>query len=179
MPASSLAGSRPGYQFRRVRSTEWMDEAGLDPALRAEALKGIERIGTWPGQRRPLLREILGLLGPPSKGLKLIEVGAGSGHLSRWVAQELSKRGYDAEVLPTDLHAHPGVGQLDCLDPQLPEADLYFSNLLLHHLKDEEASGMLSLLASKASLGFVHLTCNAAFFTTIWLNSAPSRQALP
>jgi hypothetical protein len=125
--------------------------------LRAEALKGIETISHWWGQRKPLLREILEILGPPSgRRVKLIEVGAGSGHLSRWISAELLNRGYDAEVTATDLSPSPGVQILDCTNQDQPEADLYFSSLLLHHLGDWEACQMLVAQARCARLGFVH-----------------------
>jgi hypothetical protein len=134
-----------------------MDDPGLDPALRQAALDGIERISHWMGQRRPLLKAILSILGPPGQGrLKLIEVGAGNGHLSRWIAAELALRHYDAEVRPSDLEPSPGVDRLDCLSEDLPEADLYFSNLLLHHLGDWQVCVMLRSQAKASRLGFVH-----------------------
>jgi hypothetical protein len=134
-----------------------MDLFGLAEAERQEALLGIERISHWPGQRAPLLNTLQRILGPPGpKRLKLIELGAGSGHLARWISGELAARGYDAEVLATDLVAHAGVKKLDCLKGTLPAADLYYSSLLLHHLKDEEVARMLRLQAAKARLGFVH-----------------------
>ena len=156
MPASSSAAPKPSYHFKRLRSTELMDLPGLDPSEREAALRGIEEISHWPGQRRPLLMALLRVIGPASGRLKLVELGAGSGHLSRWVALELARRGFEAEVLPTDLFPHPSVEKLDCLDPALPEADLYFSSLLLHHLDDASVSSMLALHASKARLGFAH-----------------------
>ena len=157
MPAWSLDGSKaPAYRRARVRVREVMDDPALDPALREEALKGIEAISHWAGQRRPLLREILGLLGKPARKYRLIEIGAGSGHLSRWVEAELKKRGYEAEVLATDIFPYPGVGILDGSRGPLPEADIYFSSLVLHHLGDWQACRMMLLQSQAAKIGFVH-----------------------
>lgn len=153
MPAWSLGGYRP----QRIRALERMDEPGLDPEMRALAFKGIERISGWWGQKKPLLREITRLLGPAKPGrLKLVEVGAGSGHLSRWIEGGLRAEGYDAEVLATDLWAGPGVQALDCLSESLPEADLYFSSLLLHHLGDWDLCRMLQHQEKASRLGWVH-----------------------
>ena len=158
MPAWSLGAFKaPPYRRARIRQLEIMDEPGLDPALRAEALKGIEIISHWWGQRAPLLSEIMRILGPPGPHtLRLVELGAGSGHLSRWIGAQLAQRGYQAEVQPTDILPSPGVKILDCLNPSLPQADLYFSSLLLHHLGDWQACRMLAAQHLASRLGWVH-----------------------
>jgi hypothetical protein len=153
------------YRFERVRALEMMDDPSLDPKIRDKALEGIEAISHWWGQRKPLLRAILNLLGPPvGRSFRLIEVGAGSGHLSRWLEAELKGRGYDAEVRATDLLARPGVEVLDCIKSEIPEADLYFSSLVLHHLGDWEACQMLAAQARVARIGFVHFDLQRNFF---------------
>jgi hypothetical protein len=172
MPASSWEGFKPPpYRRTRVRVREWMDEPGLDPALHAEALRGIEATSHWWGQRKPLLREIIRVLGAgrPAAGpyaarrFKLIEVGAGSGHMSRWIEGELKARGFDAEVLATDLVPGPGVEKLDCREETLPEADIYFSNLMLHHLQDWEAVRMLRHQFKASRLGVIHFEIQRHF----------------
>ncbi|MES2201019.1 MAG: hypothetical protein V4498_02080 [candidate division FCPU426 bacterium] len=61
------------------------------------------------------------------------------------------------ELLATDRVAGPGVLGVDCLDPKkLPDADLYFSNLLLHHLEDGDLAKMFEIQRRKARLGFAH-----------------------
>jgi hypothetical protein len=100
-----------------------MDAKDLPAWEREAALKGLEEISRWWGQRRPLLKGILELLGPPSaRRLKLIEVGAGSGHTAAWIRQELAKRAYRAEVLATDREPvpHLKVRRLDALKGRLP-----------------------------------------------------------
>jgi hypothetical protein len=134
-----------------------MDAAGLAPDERQAALDGLDRIGRWPGQRGPILRALASRLGRPQPGLRrLVEVGAGSGQLARWLAERLAARGHRVEVLPTDREAAPGVARLDAVAGTLPEADVYYSNLLLHHLEDGDAQAMLRRQASACRLGLLH-----------------------
>jgi hypothetical protein len=157
MPAWSLAAPEWVYRFRRLRRQERMDQSGLPDAERQRALEGLERIGTWWGQRQPLLGAIGSLLGAPGRRrLRLIEVGAGSGHTAAWVSAQLALRGYRAEVLPTDLRPVEGVRRLDALKGRLPDADLYYSNLFLHHLPDAALPPLFARLARASRLGFAH-----------------------
>ena len=134
-----------------------MDDPALPAAEREAALRGLERISAWPGQRLSVLEALERLLGKPGPRLRLIEVGAGSGHLSRWLDRELKLQGFRVEVFPTDRVSVPGVGRMDALKDALPEADIYFSNLMLHHLDDADLSGMLQAQCKASRLGFVHL----------------------
>lgn len=165
MPAWYSEEFRP-YRYRpeRVRVRELMDDPALEAGERERVLKGIETISHWPGQRMPLLRAILRLLGHPSRKFKLIEVGAGNGHLSRWISAELARRGYDIEVIPSDLFFSPGVEVLDCSAESLPQADIYFSTLLLHHLGDWQACQMMLAQSKAARLGFLHFEMQRHFF---------------
>lgn len=134
-----------------------MDTPDLDARERQEALLGLDRLARWPGQRAPLLGALERLLGRPQAGTrKLVELGAGSGSLSRWMARELAQRGHRVEVQATDLNPGEGVSSLDVLAPSLPEADIYFSNLLLHHLDDAVLPGMLARQAAASRLGLAH-----------------------
>jgi hypothetical protein len=134
-----------------------MDSAGLDPVERQAALDGLRTISTWPGQRGPILRALAELLGRPKPGIRrLIEVGAGSGHLSQWVASRLRALGHTVEVLATDLEATGGVTQMDALSTALPEADIYFSNLMLHHLEDADVQTMFQRQAAVSRVGVLH-----------------------
>jgi hypothetical protein len=103
------------------------------------------------------LRGLLSLRGRPQPRMRrLIEVGAGSGHLSRWVAERLRVQGHSVEVLATDREAAEGVTRMDALARELPEADLYFSNLMLHHLEDADVRTMFARQAAASRLGLLH-----------------------
>lgn len=134
-----------------------MDDPALPAAEREEALRGLDRISAWPGQRSSVLAALEALLGPPGPRRKLVEVGAGSGQLSRWLDAELKLLGHQVELYPTDRVPVPGVGRLDALQAQLPEADIYFSNLMLHHLTDADVTRMLEAQARASRVGFLHL----------------------
>jgi hypothetical protein len=134
-----------------------MDDPDVDPRQRQAALEGLDRLNRWPGQRVPVLKGLSRLLGPPTGGTRrLVELGAGSGALARWLAPRLEGLGHRVEVLATDLSAAEGVQVLDALGPSLPEADIYFSNLMLHHLDDAAVSSMLAAQARRSRIGFAH-----------------------
>ena len=142
-----------------------MDRPGVSKPERDAALAGLERLSAWPGTRGPLLESVRKLLGPPTaKRLRLVELGAGGGALSRWLSGRLSGLGYRAEVLATDLVAAPGVRRLDALAGRLPRADLYFSNLLLHHLDDRGVRRLLERSARASARGSVHLDLQRHWF---------------
>jgi hypothetical protein len=157
MPAWSLAAPEWIYRFRRVRSVELMDLPDLPAGQRELSLQGLDRIGGWWGQREPLVEALAGLMGGPGRRkLRLVEVGAGSGALAPWIERSLLQRGYRVQVLATDLHPMPGVKRLDALKKNLPEADIYFSNLFLHHLPDASLPILFKAQARASRLGFVH-----------------------
>ena len=134
-----------------------MDADDLPAWEHALALQGLEKISKWWGQRQPLLIAIEQLLGPPpSKPLRLVEVGAGSGDSARWLEHQLQLRGYRAKVIATDLRPAPGVRRLDALRGRLPKADIYYSNLFLHHLPDAALAPLFSRLAGASRIGFAH-----------------------
>jgi hypothetical protein len=158
MPAWSLAAPEWVYRPWRLRRTELMDLPGLPKSERDEALAGLERLSAWPGSRGPMLESVREVLGPPDgKRLRLVELGAGGGTTARWMAVQLAGLGYRADVLATDLVAAPGVRKLDAVSGRLPGADLYYSNLLLHHLPDAGVRRMLRRSAAASARGSVHL----------------------
>jgi hypothetical protein len=135
-----------------------MDRPGLSKAERDVALAGLDRLSAWPGSRAPLLESLRALLGPATgKRRRLVELGAGGGALSRWLARRLEGLGYRVDVTATDLVQAPGVRRLDALTGRLPAADLYFSNLVLHHLPDAAAARFLERSAEASALGCVHI----------------------
>jgi hypothetical protein len=135
-----------------------MDRPGISKAERDVALAGLDRLSAWPGSRAPLLGSVRALLGPPDgKRRRLVELGAGGGALSRWLARSLAGLGYRAEVLATDRVGAPGVRRLDALAGRLPAADLYFSNLVLHHPPDAGVRRLLERSAQASARGCVHI----------------------
>jgi hypothetical protein len=146
------------YRPYRFRQPELMDTPGLNPEVHQAALQGLETIATWPGQRRPILSKILEMAASREsrRPLTLVELGAGSGHLSHWLAGQLAAHGVSAKVTPTDLTAGPGVRKLDATDGRrFPKADIFFSNLCWHHLTDPQVAASCQAMTSQASLGWL------------------------
>jgi len=143
----------------RTMGSEAMDRPDLDPRLRAESLDGLRRLrATFLGPE-PLLSALVGIL-PPGTGrtLRLVELGAGTGDLSAWIGSSLRHRGLRVEMVATDRVGAPGVSVFDCSAAGgWMDADLYFSNLLLHHLQVDEIRRSLGCQARHARLGSVHL----------------------
>ena len=136
-----------------------MDRSDLDPALRQQALEGLlrlRRIFLRPGA---LLAAMVRILPPPSsRTLRLVELGAGSGDLSTRLGRALERTGRRVEMVATDRIGSPGVQAFDCTGADgWMDADLFFSNLLLHHLGVDEIRRSLGMQARHGRSGAVHL----------------------
>lgn len=137
-----------------------MDGPDLDPALRRQALEGLlrlRRIFLRPG---PLLDAMVRILPSPAAGrtLRIVELGAGSGELSARLARALERTGRRVEMVPTDRIAASGVLAFDCTSSSgWMDADLFFSNLVLHHLGVDEIRLSLRMQGLHARCGSVHL----------------------
>lgn len=158
---TSTVGLPRSWRFSQERSLqiEAMDNPALDPALREQALEGLGRLRRIFLRPGPLLRGIVRILPPPSnRTLRLVELGAGSGELSAWLARALERTGRRVEMVATDRIAAPGVLAFDCTAASgWLDADMFFSNLLLHHLSVDEIRRSLRMQAQHARYGSVHM----------------------
>ena len=149
------------WHFAKERSPqiEAMDRSDLDPAFRQQALAGLARLRRIFLRPGPLLRAIVRILPPPgNRTLRLVELGAGSGELSVWLGRALERTGRRVEIVPTDRFAAPGVRAFDCTAASgWLDADMFFSNLLLHHLSVDEIRRSLRMQAQHARSGSVHM----------------------
>ena len=136
-----------------------MDRSDLDPALRQESLDGLARLRRFFLRPGALLVAMVRILPPPSdRTLRIVELGAGSGELSAWLGRALVRTGRRVEMVATDRVAGPGVRAFDCTGTDgWMEADLYISNLLLHHLGVDEIRRSLGTQGRHARYGSVHL----------------------
>jgi len=149
------------WRFTRGRTVvlEAMDRPDLDPALRKDSLEGLRRLRRIFLRPEPLLTALVRML-PSGDGRtsRLVELGAGTGELSAWIGRALGHRGLRVEMVATDRVGATGVSEFDCSsDSGWMDADLYFSNLLLHHMKADEIRGSLECQVEHARLGAVHL----------------------
>ncbi|HXP91162.1 MAG TPA: hypothetical protein VN931_09565 [Fibrobacteria bacterium] len=144
---------------RRSMALEAMDRPDLDPRLRNESLAGLGRLRRSFLRPEPLLGALLRRL-PPGDGRtsRLVELGAGTGELSAWIGRALRHRGLRVEMVATDRVGAPGVREFDCTaSGGWMDADLHFSNLLLHHLTEDEIRRSLGRQVAHSRLGAVHL----------------------
>ncbi len=147
------------YSRDRKVGVEAMDRPDLAPVLREQALFGLERLRRCILRPRPLLEAIVKNL-PPSSGrtIRLVELGAGSIALSDWIGRELKRLGWHVEMVVTDKVAGPGVKFFDCSNYyDWMDTDLFFSNLLLHHLDEVEIRRSLAFQSLHSCFGSVHL----------------------
>ena len=136
-----------------------MDRPDLDPGLREQALQGLERLRRIVLRPGPLLEAIDQNL-PPSTGstVRLVELGSGTGTLCAWIGDQLERRGRRVEMVATDMKEGPGVNAFDCSGKgEWMDADLYFSNLLLHHLDQDEIRRSMAGQLLHSRFGAIHL----------------------
>ena len=137
----------------------------------ARSLRDLDLVNRrWGGSRtleRFLARQISGQKGP----IRILDVGAGSGDVTRRLAGRLRARGLDADAVAVDLqwrHLAAGrrgaPGSIPCASAdgfRLPFAaqsfDWIVSTLLFHHFSPEENDRFLRELARVARSGFAVL----------------------
>lgn len=144
---------------------ELMDQPGLDPALHAEALRGLARINRvsrgpatlWDALRRSLHRH--------DRPWRILDVACGGGDVAIELAALARADGVEVQlggcdVSPTALdHAHrnaerAGVAftthRLDAVNDPLPAGyDAAVCSLFLHHLRQDEAVRLLAALSTR------------------------------
>lgn len=147
------------FDQERSQATEAMDRPDLDPLVRQEALEGLARLRLLFLPPDALLEAMVSIL--PSyadRTLRIVELGAGSTQLSSGLGRALQNAGRRVEMVPTDRVAAPGVRELDCSgSDDWMDADLYFSNLMLHHLGEGELRHSLGMQGIHARFGSIHL----------------------
>lgn len=155
-----VALPRPWRYVRdRKIGAEAMDRPDMDPALREQALQGLERLRRIWLRPGPLLEAIdQNLSSLNVRTFRLVELGAGTGSLCAWIGRELARRGRRVEMVATDKLEAPGVKAFDCAGRSgWMDADLYFSNLMLHHLDEKEIRDSLMRQLQHSRYGSVHL----------------------
>jgi len=136
-----------------------MDRTDLDPTLRDQALQGLQRLRRIFLRPGPLLEAIDRTL-PTSNGrtFRLVELGSGTGTLCDWIGSELRRRGRRVEMVATDKMEAPGVERFDgASQGGWKDADLFFSNLFLHHLAEGDIRQSLARQFQHSRLGYIHL----------------------
>lgn len=136
----------------RVPSDEILDGT-LTPEAAEESLGDIERIHRLLGGRPIARRHLVPLLlAVPSSRPVLLDLGAGSGHVGRELARELSRRGrelvtvdLDRQLLHARLSARGRSVAADALRLPFPDrsVDVVSSTLFLHHFDPASVAALL------------------------------------
>ncbi|MEM9372502.1 MAG: methyltransferase domain-containing protein [Planctomycetota bacterium] len=140
----------------RVLEGELMDDPGLDPGRHRHALRGLARINRASAASRPIAHAIREAQARLGRRVRVVDVAAGSGDVAIGAARRC---GVACELVLTDIsgialeaaadRAHAAgvevlTEPLDVFAGSMPEGDLLICTLFLHHLRDDEAVGVLS-----------------------------------
>ncbi|GAT73530.1 methyltransferase domain-containing protein [Microbacterium hydrocarbonoxydans] len=148
---------RPDLTVRATGARELMDDPSADRGALARTYLRfgvVNRLVSRPGllfrrDVRPRARR---------GGIRILDVGAGGGDLCRFLAARLRRHGLAAEITALDpderaiewAQAHDDGAGIRCLCGTTAELvragetfDVVFSNHLLHHLSEDERTGLL------------------------------------
>ncbi|OGU25040.1 MAG: hypothetical protein A3K13_05150 [Gemmatimonadetes bacterium RIFCSPLOWO2_12_FULL_68_9] len=168
---------------------EALDGPGAHPALVEATLKDIVRVNALLGGRAAAafgLDRLLDGATPASPRLRLLDVGAGSGDLARYLVGRAAQR--SVALAPVIIERHPvaaglcrraGLATAVGDGGQLPLADrsvdIVLASQLLHHLDRRSAVALLRELDRVARLGVVvaDLRRHPVAALGIWLASYP------
>jgi len=158
---------------RRRPSREALDEGALPSDEMRRSLQDLALVNRSWGGSRTLERYLLPRLREAAaKSVRLLDVGAGSGDVSRRLARVLRKSGFDASVVAVDIQwRHLAAGRVMFPRQPLPCAaadafrlpfaprsfDWIVSTLLFHHFSPEQNVSFLRELDRVARQGLALL----------------------
>lgn len=141
---------------RRHGAEELLDSPTHDPELLGQSLAHVAAVNRWLGGRRALLRTLAPRL---RGGLRILDVGTGSGDLPRAIARLARRRATPVHITATDVHPQMReraeaacrgfpeitIAPADALAlPFEPDAfDVALLSMVLHHLDDADAVAAL------------------------------------
>jgi SAM-dependent methyltransferase len=160
------------FPFQRRREGEWMDARGVDPRELRRSLGFIRRVNSMLGYTRATLGHLQQFSGGwrPGERIDIVDLATGSGDLPRAILRWAGGRGFDVRVVGVDRHAvtarvaaqGPGDPRLGIVQAdvfQLPFApgsfDYALCGMFLHHLDDEQAVRLLSIMGRLARRGVI------------------------
>lgn len=159
------------------RPPEIMDDPLLDKKEHYRALQALNRIHFFSRTSFDLADGIIELVNDLTERkhqpLRILDVACGRGDLTVAVAKYLQKKlSCQIQIVGVDIseraiewanveHSHSdsdmnvSFHQCDVLQDALPQCDVVFHSLFLHHLNDDQAIEQLRTMASTALVGFV------------------------
>jgi len=172
---AAQAGQAVSAVNARVLTPELMDDPGLEPGLHHDALHGLARINRFSTSVGSITRETLRLYesAPPTltdRPLRVLDVACGGGDVTRRCADQLQRRGLNAEWTGLDVspvaieHARVQTRDRsnvsytlhDALQTPLPSGhDVVICSLFLHHLDRASCVSLLRAMHEASTLGVV------------------------
>jgi SAM-dependent methyltransferase len=172
----------------RRPSHEVLDDPGLPAEEMERSLADLWLVNRAWGGSRAVERKVLEHAAPRVGGhVLLLDIGAGSGHVSRRLARRLRAAGLDAVVIASDLqwrHLAAGRRMMDgdrppavCADAfALPfrdgAVDWVVSTLMLHHFSPAENERLLRGLAKIARTGLALLDLRRHLLPLLFVSAA-------
>lgn len=127
---------------RRVEP-ELLDELPKEDPRAQRSRKDLRLINFLMGNERWILRHV--------GKERIIELGAGSGDLTRKLQKRGQVTGLDLQKAPDDLRDHWHAGDLLETLPEI-HGEVVVANLILHHFQDEELARLGTLLKKRKRL---------------------------
>jgi 2-polyprenyl-3-methyl-5-hydroxy-6-metoxy-1,4-benzoquinol methylase len=151
----------------RSLTEEQMDDPNLPPHIYAQVLKDLARVNTVTLARRPTL-DFLGRLKPPSRSLKILDVGFGNGDMLRRIAQFASKRAWPVDLTGVDLNPKSREVARSQTPPSMAiryltgdyadlagqDWDVILSSLVAHHMTHDQLVAFLRFMDAEAKCGW-------------------------
>ncbi len=166
---------------------EILDDATLPPDEMARSLRDLDLVNEKWGASKAVETHLLARLsGSRSERIVLLDVGAGSGAVSRALGRRLARAGHRATVVAVDLQwRHLAAGRAsrggdvpalaaDAFSLPLASgaADWVISTLMFHHFSPEENRLLLREFSRVARRGFAILDLRRHLFPWIFVSIA-------
>lgn len=151
----------------RIRRDEQMDDPGLDPAVYEEVLQDLARVNAWTFAAWPTLA----YLERATEGMsffRLLDVGYGHGDMLRRIARWARKKGIATDLIGVDLNPKSYAVARAATPVEWPieyrtgdyrnvagPVDFVVSNLVAHHMSDDELIGFIRFMEERAAKGWM------------------------
>ena len=150
----------------RSRDEEQMDAPELDPQIYSSILNDLRKVNAWTFAKRPTIN-FLGRALRKERQFRLLDVGFGNGDMLRAIARWAKRRKLSAELVGIDLNPKsaavaqaetpPQLGIQYCTGDyqNLGPFDVVISNLVAHHMTDEQLQNFIRFMEANARLGWM------------------------
>ncbi len=144
-----------------------MDSVHLSPETYAKVLGDLSRVNSWTFARRPTLSFLARAVGN-RRHFRLLDVGFGQGDMLRAIALWARRRGIEARLVGVDLNPKSA----SVAEAETPADlgirfhtgdyreigggfDVIVSNLVAHHMTDEQLRDFLGFMEEQAGRGWI------------------------